>query len=565
MKNNLFNDLKFQFFLLNKLSKIRFFILIFLMFVSACFEAIGIGLLYPFVQALLDVNRFISNWYVVNFFQFFNFNLTPNNIIFFFCFVFIFITFISVIFRIFVVNVTSLFTFKLAQEIYLKIFDNYLSNFDILRQDNSSNISSVLTQKIDSLIYGIFLPLLTISSSILMLVFIISLLLFFKTKIVLIGAFTIIFLYLVVIFIVKKNLNSNSKKIAFSQNFILKNIKESNSLILNIFLDNKKRFFINKHKKLGEILMNSKSNSFQLSLIPKFFLEFIFILLVSIYFIYSYLSGSFNESLPFIAIAAYSFQKIFPIAFQIYASYTNLLTHSASLNMLIKNQIDSKPNTLKKFEKISSFHSISLKHLTFSYPNSKNNLIKNFSLSIKKGEFVAIKGFSGRGKSTLVKLILGIIHQNKGDILINNINKSTISDREYNKLFAYAQQQTPILDASIAENIALDTKFNISLIKNTLKICELENHINKLSKKYRTILLEDGKLFSGGQLQRIGIARALYKNSEIIILDESFAGIDNPTSIKILKNIKKKYNKKTIIIISHNPLICNLCDRVIQL
>ena len=197
------------------------------------------------------------------------------------------------------------------------------------------------------------------------------------------------------------------------------------------------------------------------------------------------------------------------------------------------------------------------KKISFSYPSNSREIIKNLSFKINKGEILGISGDSGIGKTTLAEIILGLQNPSSGKILLNN-KKINLTKSNFRNIISYIPQKTFLFDATIDENITLFEK-NVDYKKLNLikKIC----NINFEKKGKNSFVGETGNKLSGGQIQRIGIARGLYRNHSILILDEPTSSLDKTNENLIIKNILKFKKNNTLIIISHNPKILSFCKR----
>jgi ABC-type bacteriocin/lantibiotic exporter with double-glycine peptidase domain len=197
----------------------------------------------------------------------------------------------------------------------------------------------------------------------------------------------------------------------------------------------------------------------------------------------------------------------------------------------------------------------------------KKKLFEDLNLEIKIGDTVGIFGESGSGKSSFVNLLIGLLKPEKGKILINNTD---IFSNIYfwRKNIGYVPQNIFLIDDTFKKNISLDFNIkseNFQKFNECLKQSELEKFINSLPDGINTLVGERGKRISGGQLQRVGIARALYNNPEILIFDESTSALDRETELEILKNIYKFKDKKTMIIITHKKELLKNCDKIYKL
>ena len=209
---------------------------------------------------------------------------------------------------------------------------------------------------------------------------------------------------------------------------------------------------------------------------------------------------------------------------------------------------------------------IEFKNVSFSYPRSETKILDNVSLAFSKGEFIGISGPSGSGKTTFLDILTGLIHPNEGFVLSDGITIETNIPQWQSKI-AYVEQNTFLIDSSIAENIAFGLdKENIDFDRvNT--ICEkigLKNFIDGLPNNVNHFVGERGVSLSGGQLQRIGIARALYRDSEILVLDEITSSLDKENEDSILELINKFKGEKTIFLISHNMRKISRFDYIIS-
>ena len=227
---------------------------------------------------------------------------------------------------------------------------------------------------------------------------------------------------------------------------------------------------------------------------------------------------------------------------------------------------DQKTKPLK-FE-----NKVELSNINYFYPDSNIKTINNLNLIIKKGERIGIKGTTGSGKSTLVDLLAGLIKPSSGIIKVDGTDINDQLDKKslkrWQKNIANVPQNIFLADASILSNIAFGEdmdKIDLQQVYEAAKTAEIHNFIFNLPKKYETLTGERGVKLSGGQVQRIGIARALYKKANFLILDEATSALDLSTEKVIMKSIENLPKSITLLIIAHRTSTLKNCDRVFNM
>ena len=268
-----------------------------------------------------------------------------------------------------------------------------------------------------------------------------------------------------------------------------------------------------------------------------------------------------NTLLPTIGVFAVAAFRVLPSSSRILSSYNFLNFSLKSIQVIydefrnntssvdIESFDKSKNIQFEYFDKKPGF--LKITELNYTYPKAKKQIINNLSISAKTGEIIGIMGKSGTGKTTLVDLILGILTPNNGEIKYNDVNVFK-NLKHWQKLFGYVPQDIYLIDDSIKNNIAYgieEKKINIKKIYKILESLDLTDFVHNLENSINTTVGERGVKISGGELQRIGIARALYNDPQILILDESTSSLDTLTERKILK----------LLVRLNNDLLNELC------
>src|SRR5688572_15463544 len=232
----------------------------------------------------------------------------------------------------------------------------------------------------------------------------------------------------------------------------------------------------------------------------------------------------------------------------------------ADLGTPIKGAIDEFRGNVD-----GNIETIQLRNLNFKYKDAR--VLDDFSLSIKKGDFIGITGKSGKGKTTILNLILGFLEPSGGEILINDrpVNASEI--KKIWPQLSYVRQQSFFIHDTILRNIVMDEKnYDKERLESALKISGLCDFINQFPDGLDKMITENGKNISGGQQQRIAIARALYKNADLILLDEPFNELDEGSTVLLVRHFKEMSSAgKTIVMISHDSKSLSFCNKIISL
>jgi ATP-binding cassette, subfamily B, bacterial PglK len=324
--------------------------------------------------------------------------------------------------------------------------------------------------------------------------------------------------------------------------------------------------YFNKRYNSHNINFTKNFVSFQkIHIFPKYLLEIIVVsIIISFVIILNFLSnGNLQEHYSEITVLVIAMIRLSPLAFNTFSNFVHINTSIYSINELNKilNEKVKDVESKKIINKVDiNFKKLTLKNIQFSYRNRKT-LFHNLNLEINKNDIIGIKGTSGSGKTTLVNLILGIIKHNKGTITIND--KFDPDETNFEKLISYTPQDLFLINGSIEENIALGIeKNNIDKekMKAAIKKSGLEDFVNKLPEKNKTKINSNILNISGGQAQRIAIARNFYYEKKINIFDEFTSALDDENEDNILKHLK--LSKNTIIIISHKNSSLKYCNKI---
>jgi ATP-binding cassette, subfamily B, bacterial PglK len=556
--------------LLSKKQTISFFILLIILLIGSVLEIVGIGSIPIFISLLLDPETIIDKLGYINFLYIKEIeNISTDKLIFLSSILIIIFFIIKNLFLTFAIYYQGSFVRDIKIELSKKIFENYLSaNYLFFLSRNSSIIIRTIIVDIgNSTIF--ILNIINLLRETLILVSIICLLLIVNLEVA-VGLFLFFSIFTFIYYLLtQKKLYSRSKIIQILSSSLLKTVNETIGSIKEIIL-------LNARKKQFEEFTNNISKSEKLTLInyiikslPRYFLEFLIVsvmmLIISIYILQG---QAINEIIPFLSLIVISALRLVPSFNSISNALSVQKTTLPHLNHMFEEfSILKKINQKKIKKKIELKKSIKLKKINFSYPHTKNKILKNFNIEIQKGQKIGIIGKSGTGKSTLLNIILGLIKPTKGNIHIDdkiiNFNNSYWGDT-----VGYVPQDIYLLDNTIKNNITFGIKENDIDKKLLIDVCkraQIYDYISHLPKKFETYVGENGHNLSVGQKQRLGIARILYRKPKIIVLDEATSSLDYQNEKKFVDGIFKFNPDLTIIFVSHKISALKKCEKIYDL
>ncbi len=461
------------------------------------------------------------------------------------------------------------FTYKIRKYLTTNIYQKYLNlSYENFIKENSSKYLKNINFEIKIVSEGLLQSLEFFSEIIVIVGLAIFLLNYNLEASIIILSISLLFIYLISI-ITKKKIFQLGDRIRNFEQFRLKNYLESFNLIKEIKIFNKEKFFKNRDLKLtSEFLQNDFLFRFIKS-VPRILIEllliviFLFIIIVNI--------GQYDTKymLELLAIFGASAFRLMPSVNRIITSLQQLRYALPSTNNII-NELSTQTNGLfssVKGKKIIKFNNnILFSNVHFKYKKSKKYIFKNLNLNISSGKIVGIKGKTGSGKTTIVNLISGLIDPTDGLLMIDQVDYKDLDIKSLHKLIGYVPQDVYLMDTTIKENITFgseDLKKND--IEEAVRKANLDKFVEELPEGLNTIIGEKSSKISGGQAQRIGIARAIVKKPSILIFDEATNSLDSNTEDQIMNSIKKLKSELSIIIISHNSNCLKICDEIIDL
>lgn len=491
----------------------------------------------------------------------------------------IFVLFItaSAIVRLFLTWFIGMISHRIGADVGILIYENNIENYQIEQKNSISDITAAIVKRVDGIIYGLVLPILHISSSVIVILFIISFFANFDLNVLIsvVGLlfFVYITIYVGVRVIVKRDGSSLAHLSSKVLSFIFNSLRGRDDIVLHKVTDN----FVMNFSLLFKRYQNTVARVQFFAMAPRILVEFLGIIGITAMTAQLILSGKQNgDTIQIIASIVFAMQRMLPFFQQIYSSYVNIASNIENVNQALNIAYKTKDNfrQASAYKYLNSHEATELKLVNISYSlcdkNKTRKIVSDINLTLKVGEVVGIHGPSGGGKSTLGRIICGLAIPTQGSVeLVSNSPASCGPETLINNS-ALVSQHYYIAEGSLAENIAfgkelneidspsLDSAINLSLVSRIFD--------GDLDTPYNFRLQEMGVNLSGGQRQRIAIARAFYKKKAYIwVLDEATSALDEETKKLVLDNLLSQKNEKIIVIISHDNQVLNSCDRLVEM
>ena len=543
--------------------KYKLFLILIFSFTTALLEMIGIALVLPVLSILLSND--IENVKLV----FFNFDLNflknffNGNILFNGLFLLVSAFFIKnaslIIFNFYY----NKFSNDIAQRLSAAIFIKYLKkNFSFYLENNSNELLKNCIYVIDRFREIVNNIIITLSETIVLIGITLILVIYepkgFLISLVFLGAIGTI------VFLASGKINAKwGKEIINLEKERYLHLSQAFSGIREIKVFDKVNFFFNKFLKPNIRRFKISYLHFWASSLPKYIIEVFFILTLAFLLVFFKFSGKTNyEIVTIMGLFAVASLRIMPSLNRILHSYQRIKFGQVSVDILHNELNESKfPEESKDFSFQTEKNSkqdylIKFENISYKYNSGKKYIFDNINLNIKKNEFFVIIGKTVSGKSTLINLILGLLKPTKGEMFLN-----------FSKI-GFVPQSPYLIDDTILNNVAMGVdknKIDINLVNKCLQDVQLREFVDSLPMGINTYVGEKGARVSGGELQRLAIASALYIKPDVIIFDEATTSLDKATEKKIIEIIKILCRKISIILVTHDPNHLKYCDQILKL
>ena len=542
--------------------------------VMALFEVAAVASVVPFLTMLANPNAVTDRYLLSIVYEFLSFRSEREFMIFLgmFCF--------GLLLAAAVVRTVGQYALiRFAQmrrhSLGLKLFRRYLSSpYERFLFAHSGDVTKTILSEVDQFIATICQPIAIMIGQLFTLIAIISLLLIINLNVTIIVSIFLCGSYLVVFFGLSNYIDRIGKRRLAANRDRFTTAADAFGGIKTTKLFGLEDLYLTRFRESSYVVSHNMAINQILSYVPRYTIEALAlggIILLSLILLMrseEVSSSTLQEVLPMLGLYAMAAYRMLPAVQAVYRAGTQMRFGEAALAKLL-SELEAPAPQLPERDRHSAIRfqrELRLENVGFTYPDAERAGLAGISLSIPSGSFLGIVGATGAGKTTLVDIILGLLTAQRGRMLADGTPIDGSNVRAWQRAIGYVPQDIFLLDASIAQNIAIgaldDSEIDPDRLREAARMAAALEFIEAQSEGFETRVGERGMRLSGGQRQRIGIARALYRNPDLLVFDEATNALDSTTERSVLEGINLLKGRKTVIMVAHRLSTLESCDRI---
>jgi ATP-binding cassette, subfamily B, bacterial PglK len=547
--------------------------------VTAFAQAIGVFSVFPFINVVMNPDMIMQNRWLLLVYERGNFSEPYTFIRFMGVGVFLAVLFSSFMSALIMWAKTK-FVMGKNHSLSYRLLQKYLSKpYSFFLMKNSSELAKNILAEIKQLTEQLLMAVFEIMINSLMLVFIVGMLIMVNLAVTVGSMLFLGGTYFLVNRYLKSRLKKKGVQRFEANNERFKMANEALSSIKVTKVMGVEDYFLNRYGVSSRRFARFNIYAKVAGHIPYYLIETI-VFGGIVFFIILMLSrgDGITQIIPLVSLFAFAGKRILPAIQHLYISVSQIYFNQPILDKIHEDMVDQDAGQIKssnasireklsnKIDELPLNDRIILNGIRFGYDSSDADVIKHINLTIPKNNMIGFAGATGSGKTTLVDIIMGLLEPQEGELLVDHTPITRENIRSWQNKIGYVPQEIYLSDDSIRNNIAfgvVDKEINDGQVQFAAKLASLDEFIlRNLPLQYETVIGERGVRLSGGQRQRIGLARALYRNPEVLVLDEATSSLDGTTEENILQAIKSASETRTVIMIAHRLNTLKECDQI---
>ena len=549
----------------------QFGFLLVLMLIASFAEILSIGAVLPFLGVLTTPERVFEHSLAQPLIQILGLT-EPAQLLLPLTITFGLAAVVAGVMRLWLLWASTRLSFATGADLSMSIYRRTLYQpYEIHVARNSSGVINGIWSKVKGVIGGVIVPVLTLISASIMLIVILIAMLSVEPLIALatFGGFGLIYVSIIRITRIKKI--RNSKAMAHESTQVVKSLQEGLGGIRDVLIDGSQEAYCHIYHKADLPMRRAQGSIHIIANSPRFGIEALGMLLIAVLaYTLAQEADGIAKAIPILGALALGAQRLLPVMQQSYAAWTCIQGFQVSLQDTLELLDQPLPDYANQpaVKPLPFQQQIKLNQLSFRYSPQTAWVLRNLDLNIAKGSRIGIIGATGSGKSTLLDIVMGLLRPSEGSIEIDGQLVTIENNRAWQAHIAHVPQDIFLADSTIEENIAFSIpkdQIDHERVRQAAQQAQIADSIDTWPKQYQTFVGERGVRLSGGQRQRIGIARALYKQADVIIFDEATSARDNETEQGIMQAIEGLSTELTILIIAHRLSTLRNCTQIVEL
>lgn len=540
-----------------------------LMFASGMVEVVSIGAVFPFLALIANPNAAAEHpalGYIMNVTGL----TSSDNLLVAAASALIVLALAAGGIRLLLAWVSNKLVLRIGHDLGMILYSRILAQSYTSHMGRNSSTVLAGVEKIHTVIFSLFLPIMQGLSALIISLFIIALLALIDPFAMTIAALAMGTVYALVIWVTRHLLFRKSEIAAAAQTDRIKQVQEAIGGIRDIIIDRSQPIFIETFRKIDDRFRNAQAIIVFIGAAPRFIIEAAGIMVIALLALHmTQQPGGVLAAIPVLGSLALGAQRLLPLFQQGYLAWSSFSGNQAALYDIVE-LIESRVDTTVSLERGQSAtpfqRDIELRNVTFCY--DQEPVLKDVNLRIAKGEKIGFIGETGSGKSTLLDILMGLLRPTEGEILIDGVPLGDSNRSNWQAQIAHVPQAIYLSDNSITDNIAFGCvadAIDVERVRQSAINAQVNGVIDSLPRGYATSVGERGVRLSGGQRQRLGIARALYKNAEVLVLDEATSALDDITEKAVMDGIASNEQRLTMFMVAHRLSTLSACDRIVRL
>lgn len=461
---------------------------------------------------------------------------------------------------------------RIGVEFSTRLFGIYIyKDYPLFLKKNRAEALKLVTEEVEETLVGLLVTGIEIISNVSLALLITAVLMLASIEAAVGSALTLLLAYMLLGRYFSREIEFLGKRLYQLGVAKVATVQEMLGGIREIKVCETEQRYVTQYRRLSAEKAQHTNRYAIMEFLPRQFLEAVTFIGIVVFALLSMFAHESPESvLPTIALFGISAYRLIPTLREIYQNIETIVSSKHAINRLLsefkyevpsaQQQVNIEPIALG--DPLLTFNDVS-----FRYPGADLMAIENVSFSIEQGGCTALTGSSGRGKSTVTDIIAGLLQPDSGIVAIGGVELCKPLTLRWRRQVSYISQDVYLFDGTIMENICMQADVPISVsnrVSEVCKIAQLDGYIGQLSQGYDTALGVGKKSLSGGQLKRLGLARALYRDPDLLILDETLNEIDSATQQSIMTALRE-VRGLTLLVISHDPRVLEFCDKQVRL